>query len=54
MQDKKITKSALAKRMRTSRAQLDRLLDPENEAVTLGTLARAAHAVGRQLRMELV
>jgi DNA-binding Xre family transcriptional regulator len=54
MQDQQITKSALAKRMHTSRAQLDRLLDPENESVTLGTLARAAHAVGRHLRMELV
>ena len=38
----------------TGRAQLDRLLDPDNESVTLGTLARAAHAVGRNLRMELV
>jgi antitoxin HicB len=54
MQDQKLTKSALAKRMKTSRAQLDRLLDPENESVTLGTLTRAAQAVGRQLRMELV
>ena len=54
MRDQGITKSALARRMRTSRAQLDRLLDPENEFVTLGTLARAARAVGRQLRMELV
>jgi antitoxin HicB len=54
MQDEGLTKAALAKRMRTSRAQLDRLLDPENESVTLGTLTRAAHAVGRQLRMELV
>ena len=49
-----LTKTMLAKRMRTSRAQLDRLLDPNNESVTLGTLARAAHAVGRNLRMELV
>ena len=40
--------------MKTSRAQLDRLLDPENESVTPGTLTRAAHAVGRQLKMELV
>jgi transcriptional regulator with XRE-family HTH domain len=52
--DQGITKSALAKRMQTSRAQLDRLLDPENESVTLATLTRAAQAVGRQLRMELV
>jgi DNA-binding Xre family transcriptional regulator len=54
MQDQGLTKSELAKRMHTSRAQLDRLLDPDNESVTLGTLTRAAHAVGRQLRMELV
>jgi antitoxin HicB len=54
MQDQGLTKSNLAKRMRTSRAQLDRLLDPDNESVTLGTLPRAAQAVGRQLRMELV
>jgi len=49
-----LTKSALAKRMNTSRAQLDRLLDPENASVTLETLVRAANAVGRNLRMELV
>jgi antitoxin HicB len=54
MQNEGLTKAALARRIRTSRAQLDRLLDPENESVTLGTLTRAAHAVGRQLRMELV
>ena len=49
-----LTKSALAKRMNTSRAQLDRILDPENASVTLDTLSRAAKAVGRHLRMELV
>ena len=54
MQDQGLTKTALAKRMKTSRTQLDRLLDPDNELVTLDTLTRAAHAVGRQLRMELV
>lgn len=54
MHEEGLTKSELAKRMKTSRAQLDRLLDPDNESVTLGTLARAAHAVGRQLRFELV
>jgi antitoxin HicB len=54
MQDEGISKTELARRMKTSRAQLDRLLDPENESVTLGTLTRAAHAVGRQLRMELI
>ena len=54
MEDQGLTKSALAKRMKTSRAQLDRVLNPDNESVTLDTLARAAKAVGRQLRMELI
>jgi antitoxin HicB len=54
MHEQDLTKSALARRMQTSRAQLDRLLDPENDAVTLGTLTRAARAVGRQLKLELV
>jgi antitoxin HicB len=54
MIDQKITKAELARRMKTSRAQLDRLLDPQNESVTLSTLTRAAHAVGRNLRVELV
>jgi DNA-binding Xre family transcriptional regulator len=54
MKKEAISKTELARRMRTSRAQLDRLLDPENESVTLATLARAAQAVGRNLKMELV
>jgi antitoxin HicB len=54
MREQGLTKSALAKPMQTSRAQLDRLLDSENESVTLATLTSAAHVVGRQLRMELV
>ncbi len=54
MRENHLTKTMLAKRMQTSRAQLDRLLDPDNESVTLGTLTRAAHAVGRRLRMELI
>jgi DNA-binding Xre family transcriptional regulator len=54
MADQGLSKAELARRMKTSRAQLDRLLDPKNESVTLGTLARAAQAVGRNLRMELV
>jgi len=48
-----ITKSAMAERMRTSRRQLDRLLDPATPSVTLETLRRAANAVGRTLRVEL-
>lgn len=54
MHNQGLTKTTLAKRMKTSRAQLDRLLDPDNESVTLDTLTRAAQAVGRHLRMELV
>src|SRR5580700_2972949 len=54
MQQKGLTKAEMARRMRTSRAALDRLLDPENDAVTLGTLQKAALAVGRQVRLELV
>lgn len=49
-----ITKSAMAERMRTSRRALDRLLDPKNESVTLHTMQRAASAIGRQIRLELV
>ena len=49
-----ITKVAMAEQMHTSRAQLDRLLDPDNSSVTLGTLQRAAKIVGRELRLELV
>ena len=48
-----ITKSVMAERMKTSRRQLDRLLDPTTPSVTLETLRRAANAVGRTLRVEL-
>lgn len=50
----KISKVEMARRMNTSRAALDRFLDPRNASVTLQTLTRAAHAVGRDLRIELV
>lgn len=48
-----VTKTALAERMQTSRSQLDRLLDPDNDEVTLSTLARAAEALGREIKLEL-
>ena len=54
MHQKGLTKAEMARRMHTSRAALDRLLDPENNAVTLGTLQKAAAVVGRELRLELV
>lgn len=53
MKEQKLSKTAMAERMRTDRRQLDRLLDPENPSVTLSTLRRAATAVGRKLRIEL-
>jgi DNA-binding Xre family transcriptional regulator len=52
MKDQKISKSELARRMRTSRSALDRLLDPKNASVTLQTLERAAQALGKRLRVE--
>lgn len=53
LRQQRLTKDALAKRMKTSRAQLDRLLDPENPSVTLATLGKAACALGCTLRIEL-
>ena len=54
MQAEGVTKVTLASKMQTSRSQLDCLLDHVNDAVTLDTLVRAAQAVGRRLRLELV
>ena len=54
MASQHISKTAMAKRMHTSRAALERLLDPESDAVTLNTLFKAASAVGRQINLELV
>lgn len=53
MKTQGISKVEMAKRLDTSRSQLDRLLDPEHDGVTLGILARAAKAVGRGIRLEL-
>ena len=54
MEAQGITKVEMAARMKTSRRQLDRLFDPTIASVTLDTLRRAASAVGRSLRIELV
>ena len=54
MKAQNLTKVAMAKRMKTSRSALDRLLDPNNASVSLDTLTRAAAAVGREIRLELV
>ena len=54
MRTGKISKKLMAERLGTSRSQLDRLLDPENSAVHLRTIAKAARAVGKRLRLEMV
>ena len=53
MKAQSLTKTRMAKLLHTSRAQIDRLLDPERD-VTLSTLQRAAALVGRKLQIELV
>ena len=54
MRAKRLTKTAMAKRMGTTRAQLDRLLDPENPSATLATLVKAASAVGKRVKISFV
>jgi antitoxin HicB len=54
MKKKGITKARMAEMMETSRAQIDRLLDPDNNSATLYTLVRVAKVVGRQLKLELI
>ena len=54
MKDRNLTLSAMAAEMDTSRAQLNRVLDPNAANVTLETLSRAAKVVGRGLKVELV
>ena len=54
MKRRRITKAEMARRMATSRSQLDRLLDPKGPSVTLGTLSKAARAIGKRLKVDLV
>ncbi|MES3008987.1 MAG: helix-turn-helix domain-containing protein [Pseudomonadota bacterium] len=54
MKHKQLSKNQMAKAMHTSRSQLDRILDPSNERIQLGTIIKAAHVLGRELRIELV
>jgi antitoxin HicB len=49
MRKQQKTKQAMARQLRTSRSQLDRLLDPQNVAVTLDTITRAARVLGKRL-----
>jgi antitoxin HicB len=54
MNENRLTKPEMARRMETSRSQLNRLLGLDTESVTLDTVARAAQAVGRRVKLELV
>ena len=54
MKKKKITKQRMALLMKTSRAQVDRLLDPDNGSATIESLQRAARIVGRELQQQLI
>jgi len=54
MEEKNLSKTEMAKKMKTSRSALDRLLNPDNDSVTLQTMKKAAHAVGRRLHFRLV
>jgi antitoxin HicB len=49
-----VSKNEMAKRMHTSRSQLDRILDPDNDKIQLDTVFKAAQVLGREVKMELV
>jgi predicted XRE-type DNA-binding protein len=53
MERASISQAELARRMKTSRSSVERLLDPTNPSVTLVTLERAASAVGKRLKVQL-
>jgi antitoxin HicB len=54
MEKESLTKNEMAKRMHTSRSQLDRILDPTNDKIQLDTVFKAARALGREVKLELV
>lgn len=54
MEQQDLSKAEMARRMQTSRAAVDRLLDPSNESATLTTLEKAALALGKRLQVALV
>ena len=54
MERQKLTKSAMARKMGTSRSSLDRLLDPGVPSVTLLTIEKAARVLGKKMRIEMV
>ena len=54
LEQEKLTKTELAQRMKTSRAALDRILDPTNPSLTVASLGKAAAALGRKVELKLL
>lgn len=54
MEQEGLSKNQMAKRMKTSRSQLDRILDPANDRIQLDTILKAAQVLGREVKLELV
>lgn len=54
MEKKQMSKNQMAKAMQTSRSQLDRILDPDNDRIQLDTVLKAARVLGRTVRIELI
>lgn len=54
MREQNLSKAEMARRMNTSRAALERLLDPENRSITLLTMEKAARSLGKRLRLMIV
>lgn len=53
MEEQRLTKTEMARKMATSRAALNRLLDPKNDSITLQTMERAAQVLGKHLHLTL-
>lgn len=54
MEKENISKTKMAERLKTSRSQLNKLLDPQDTGVTLSTMQKVAECLGKQLKLELV
>jgi hypothetical protein len=54
MKEQNLSNNEKARRMSTSRAELDRLLDPQNRSVTLNTMDKAARSLGKRIRLSLM
>ncbi len=54
MREQGVSKNEMARRMRTSRSQLERILDPDNDKIQLDTVFKAAHVLGREVKMQLL